>query len=120
MHVRALKTFSGRMGLIRTGEVFTVDDRYGKQLMNNKLVVPHEPEQPKPETDKNLGDAPENKGGAGGEDDGGGNASGSDASSQSQNADAGKTDDTSAEQQGGGKAKAVSSPRAGRRSRKKT
>jgi hypothetical protein len=120
MQVKALKTFSGRMGLIRTGEVITVEDRYGNQLIRNKLVEPHTPVLSKPESNKNLGDAPERKDDEGNPEDNQGNDEGSAASSQSQNADDGKEANSSDEQQGGGKGKPVSSPRRARRSRKTT
>jgi hypothetical protein len=47
MRVRALKTHFGRHGLIRAGIVFTVDDRYGGDLLRSGLVerVPLRPEQ---------------------------------------------------------------------------
>lgn len=114
MQVRALKTFNGRIGLVRTGEVITVDDRYGKQLVSNKLAAPHKPGDKAPESNKDLGDAPSNKD-ANDEGDGGGNGTES-----SQDEDDGEKDDSKGEQQAGGKGRAVSSRQVGRRSRKKT
>src|SRR5690606_17448471 len=58
-----LKTFNGRLGLIRAGVVITVDDRYGKQLIANRLAEVHVPRtngpdnasQPGPESNTDLG-----------------------------------------------------------------
>jgi hypothetical protein len=33
MHLRALKTFAGRLGLVRKNTVFEADDKYAKELI---------------------------------------------------------------------------------------
>lgn len=38
MQIRALRTFGGQYGVIRTGIVLTVDDRYGGRLIANGLA----------------------------------------------------------------------------------
>lgn len=117
MQVRALKTFSGRQGLVRAGQVVTVDERYAKQLLAGKLVEPHRPDYPlKPESDKNLGDAPEKKDG----DEGNESRGESNDSTSSQGQESSATEDSSAAQPAGGRRRPLSSQQVGRRSRKKT
>lgn len=38
MHARALKTFQGRLGMIRKGTIFQPDPHYAKQLLKNKMI----------------------------------------------------------------------------------
>jgi hypothetical protein len=60
MQIRALKTFMGRNGLIRTGLVVTVDDRYANQLITKGLVARHvEPIGPK--SNAAIDEAPQKK-----------------------------------------------------------
>lgn len=142
MQVRALKTFNGRLGLIRAGVVITVDDRYGKQLVNNRLAVVHEPQRlepdnagdPGPDLNADLG-GPQSSKGEGDE----GNAADDDSAGSSDEADgdhdeteaetptrsrrsraSGSTDDSSEDRPAGGRGVRSSSLRQGRPSRKKT
>lgn len=145
MQVRALKTFNGRLGLIRAGVVITVDDRYGKQLIANKLAEVHVPRtngsdsafQPGPESNTDLGGPQSTKDGDEGnaEDDDQDGSSGDEVDQDEETTDeettdeetesqrdqeSGSTGDSSVGRRGGGRGRQSSSPRAGRRSRKKT
>jgi hypothetical protein len=68
MKATALKTFSGKFGLIRTGTVFECDPSYFKSLAKNGLVAEtperggdapaQKPEQPGPSKNRKLPDPP--------------------------------------------------------------
>lgn len=121
MQVEALKTFNGRLGLVRAGMIITVDDRYGSQLIKNRLARVHVPRSLEPDRNADLGGPDRTKEGggegngfgAGPEDD---NPPPEEASSQ-QDPESGSTEDSSAGRRGGGWGRRSSSPRAGRRSR---
>lgn len=128
MQVKALKTFNGRLGLIRAGTVITVDDRYGKQLINNKLAEKHAPAPLEPESNTDLGGPPSTKDGDLGNDDGEGDEDedhsedsppGDETKSQLEQG-SGSTESSSAGRRAGGRAKPLSSQQVGRRSRKRT
>jgi hypothetical protein len=70
MQVKALKTFNSRdYGLVRTGTVLTVSDRYGQQVIKSRLAERHKPksnepdnaETPNPDDNRDLGEAPQRK-----------------------------------------------------------
>lgn len=127
MQVKALKTFNGRLGLIRAGVVITVDDRYGKQLIANKLAEIHVPRtngpdsasQLGPESNTDLGGPQSTKGGDEGnaEDD---DQDGSSEDESKRSPDDGLVAVSSEVPRAGGRGQRSLSPRAGRRSRKKT
>jgi|SRR5690606_4711292 len=124
MQVEALKTFNGRLGLVRTGMIITVDDRYGSQLIKNRLARVHVPMPLEPDRNADLGGPDRTKegggegngSGAGSEDD---NPSPEETSSQ-QDPESGETDASSEVPRAGGRGQRSSSRQAGRRSRKKT
>jgi hypothetical protein len=142
MQVTALKTFAGKMGLVRTGMTITVDERYGKQLIKSKLAVlagaqTNNPDDPtlQPERNTDLGGPESTKDD---EDDEGNEEEGDDpedessdepdeessettdeqGSSQERGSGSGRS--SSADRRGGGRARPLSSQQVGRRSRKKT
>ena len=62
MQIRALRTFNSKYGLIRTGIVTTVDDRYGNQLIRSGLAAMVKPdEQREPDANAALPGAPQTK-----------------------------------------------------------
>lgn len=59
MQVRALKSFEGRHGFIRAGQVVNLEDGYARDLMKNKLVEPIEGDGgPKPDNRQSMMRAP--------------------------------------------------------------
>lgn len=139
MQIRALKTFNGRLGLVRAGVVITVDDRYGNQLIANGLAAKHNPDanapqsatQPGPDANTDLGGPKSTKGegdeGNGEDDDGAGSsdeADGEDGKSEATGSqpdpESGEADSSKAGRRGGGRARPLSSQQVARRSRKKT
>lgn len=124
MQVKALKTFAGKYGPIRTGMIVTVDERYGRALLGRNLVVAvgaqtSDPGLLEPERNTDLGGAPETKGDAG-NDDVGDDPSEAQPEDSSHNQDTGSEIDSSEDPPTAGWGRRSSSPRAGRRSRKKT
>jgi hypothetical protein len=141
MQVKALKTFNGRLGLIRAGVVITVDDRYGKQLIANKLVEVHVPRtngpdsafQPGPESNTDLGGPQSTKDGDEGnaeDDDQDGSSDEDEVDQDEETTDEGTESKRSPDDglaaassevlRAGGRGQRSSSRQAGRRSRKKT
>lgn len=145
MQVTALKTFAGKMGLVRTGMTITVDERYGKQLIKSKLAVlagaqTSNPNDPGLHPDRNTNlDGPEStKDDEDDEDDEGNEFEGDDPEDESsdepdaessettdeqgssQEPDSGSGRSSSAGRRGGGRARPLSSQQVARRSRKKT
>lgn len=56
MQVKALKTFNSRdYGLVRTGTILTVSDRYGNQIIKSRLAEKHKPKANEPDNGENLG-----------------------------------------------------------------
>lgn len=90
MQVRALKTFQGRYGLIRRGQIFNAAPGYARDLKKNKLVEDTGPgpgETPAPGEDRDDKAVPEAPHKAGKESAGGkGQPTGSDTAAPSQDA----------------------------------
>lgn len=61
MRIRALKTFMSKHGLVRTGIVTTVDDRYAQALIRGRLAVEAKFEENLPEANAALPHAPHTK-----------------------------------------------------------
>lgn len=114
MQVRALKTFDGRLGLVRTGAVITVDKQYGNQLIRSGLAALFIPSNLEPDSNVAL-DGPNSTKNEGDE----GNES-SDEAGLSHDRDDGSMEDSSAGPRAGGRAKLSSAQLQGRRSRKRT
>lgn len=133
MQVRALKTFNSRdYGLIRTGVVITVSERYGRQIVQKGFAEVHEAESrepdnvgdPGPDDNRDLGQAPKRK-------EPEGNAEGSDgddshdpetevATSSERSQDDGSTESSVEVPQTAGRRQLLSSRQVARPSRKKT
>lgn len=120
MQIRAIKTFNGRMGLIRDGMIVTVEDKYGNQLVRSGLAVVHTPPDIIEPTRNAAIPAPDRVAGK---------VSGDDNAESSQADDSGETtselsqasgqeDDSSEDRPAGGRRRRSSSQRRAPRSRK--
>lgn len=133
MQVKALKTFNSRQyGLIRTGTVITVSDRYGQQIIKSRLAERHTPkanepdngEQPAPDDNRDLGEAPRQKdvggNGEGSDDDDSDDPETVDETSSERSQESGSTEPSEADRQTAGRDRRSLSPPPVRRSQKKT
>lgn len=116
MQVLALKTFAGKLGLIRAGTVVTVDDRYGGNLIARNLAVLHTATPLAPEKNASLPGPERVKGNDEGRDGDAPNRGTNTEPSQ----ESGSEENSEGAHQTDGQDRPSSSRRAGRRSKKKT
>jgi hypothetical protein len=62
MQLRALTTFKSRYGMIRSGQNFTAEQAYGRDLVNGKKAMEIEVQMPRPGRTQAFKAAPANKG----------------------------------------------------------